>query len=102
MRFLCAGHRDFLEAGPRTQVIPRRKKTQGSCLHNPIDMQVLCREAVSHCSLILMDNGSMREARLDFTVSWQHMDISKTVLELMFSTETVTHCCGYVLKLISE
>lgn len=47
-----------------------------------------CAERQFHasCSLVLMD--SMRQARLDFTLSWQCMDIPKTVLEFMFSTET--------------
>jgi len=48
-----------------------------------------CAERHSHtsCPLALRDNNSMRQARLDFSISWQLIYIPRTVAELPFSAE---------------
>lgn len=46
-----------------------------------------CAETHSHtsCLLALMDKDSMRQARLDFSVSWRFIHLP--ILKLLFSTE---------------
>lgn len=48
-----------------------------------------CAERHSHtsCPLALTDNDSMRQARLDFSRSWNFIYIPRTILELLFSAE---------------
>lgn len=50
-------------------------------------MGLLCREAFPHCPLALMDNDSMQTG-LDFSICWQLIYIPRTVLKLLFYTQS--------------